>query len=254
MKKRTNRRALYVFLLVTGLYAIIILELQKKIEIRREGTKENFLVQSVAPIEIREKKTYEAEKDVTLIFPCILVFAAIKEGQIDEDYLILVRRGDNISWKKPLEIIRDKDREGFESLSRLMGKTYLTKFLEKEGVNIPKDLGVEAIFQGKGYVLELEKLNELKKKYVPEKYSHLLLSNNVITEGKKDYAEEPRDNNSSWIMPDLRGYTMRDAVLRLSAYTRFIRIEGFGEVEDQEPKPNERLRGEIECVLRGRLK
>lgn len=228
MKRKINRRALFVFLLISALNAIVGFDLLQKMEVKRH----------THSFDLKQGNAKEGQI-VSETFPLVFVSAAIKEKQIPENYLILLRKGGSLYWKKPLEIVLERDKEGLEILSRIMGKAFLTKFLEEEGIRIPKGIDFEALLSGRNYTISEKKLLELYKKYVPEN-GPLLKESPVDTE-----------NESEWIMPDLRGYSMKEAVFLLSRKTTKIKVLGFGEVTYQNPPPKTVVKGDVECVLKG---
>ncbi len=52
-----------------------------------------------------------------------------------------------------------------------------------------------------------------------------------------------------WIMPDLRGRSLRSAVEALDGLGLLIRIKGAGTVKSQYPRPGSRIKRGIECVI-----
>jgi len=242
MKKRMNRRGLFVFLLVTFSYSLIVFDLPKRVVIKRERVHGEALFQGIGGKELSDSKEKMRADDLALSFPAAVVLQAIKDGQIEADSLILSKSGAKISWKKPLEIIREKDREGLKSLSRMIGRTYLVELLEKEGIEVSDDLDLETILL-RSDILEESKLANFCRKYLPEK--------DLVFSGTK--GDKLEEGEAQWVMPDLRGYPMREAVRVLNSHTSRIRVIGMGAVIDQEPAPKEKLVGEVECILRGNI-
>ncbi|MCS7280254.1 MAG: hypothetical protein NZ583_01295 [Desulfobacterota bacterium] len=245
MKKKTNRRALFVFITVTLIYSVLGFDVHRKMELKRTES-EKFRTPTSAEILETHKSRHLSYSisDNPFSFASVLLLCAISEGKIDKDYLILVESGDNMSCKKPLEIIEHKDKEGLKSLFQLLGKTYLLRFLEKEGIEVPKNLNTEDILLGKGYFITKEKIAELYEKYA-----------SVFSAEEERHVEKKEANSSAkhWIMPDLRGYPIREAIYLINQYTTKIKVFGFGEVQDQRPLPYEKVTSETECVLWGTL-
>jgi beta-lactam-binding protein with PASTA domain len=58
---------------------------------------------------------------------------------------------------------------------------------------------------------------------------------------------------SEWRMPNLEGLPIKAAIDKLAAHTSRIKVHGSGFVVDQSPKAFERLKGNSECAIYGRL-
>ena len=195
-----------------------------------------------------------------------IVVYAIKEGLIEKEGLILIRKEgyNNPSWKKPLDILKDKDEEGLKSVSKAIGKKQIFGFLRKEGITHVQDEGMEDVILGKGYGVEKKKLLGLYDRYVTADYQKLFpfyKDGLGVMKGKngfefvraKEAAKEQHDREGTeWMMPNLSNLTIRAAIEKLSAKTAKIRVHGSGNVTDQEPKPFQRISGETECVIYGR--
>ena len=59
--------------------------------------------------------------------------------------------------------------------------------------------------------------------------------------------------DEEWRMPNLAGLPIKLAIDNLAAHTARIKVHGSGVVVDQHPKPFERLKGNPECAIYGRL-
>ena len=59
--------------------------------------------------------------------------------------------------------------------------------------------------------------------------------------------------DEEWRMPNLTGLTIKLAIDNLAGHTARIKVHGSGVVVDQYPKPFERLNGDSECAIYGRL-
>jgi hypothetical protein len=196
-----------------------------------------------------------------------IVCHAIKEGQIEKEGLISAKKGEYNSgtWKKPLDIIKDKDEEGLRNISRTIGKPRLVEFLKRAGITFTRDMTPEEIMGGNGYRVEKTVLLALYRACASTEFDTVFpftLDGLGVTrdgegfalkkvrhgEGIRTHARE----EGEWVMPNLTNLTMRAALEKLTKNTPRIRVHGSGTVTDQQPKPFERLRGETECILYGR--
>jgi hypothetical protein len=208
----------------------------------------------------------EATMEPSLFIAIPIVVYAIKEGLIEREGLIFIKKEgyNSPSWKKPLDILKDKDEEGLRSVSKAIGKKQIYGFLRKEGITHVQDEGMDDIILGKGYGVEKKKLLGLYDRYVTADYQKLFpfYKDGVgVMKGKngfefvraKEAVKEQRDREGTeWMMPNLSNLTIRDAIEKLSAKTAKIRVHGSGNVTDQEPKPFQRISGETECTIYGR--
>lgn len=224
MKRRVNRRALGVYVVVIFVYLGLVLDLQQKLRIERISAKKGLSYQNVAA---REHNMEESD-----IWPVFYEFVKnqLEKGELEGDCLILVRKGDSLQFKKPYEILKERDREGLESLIRLVGKSKFIEFLQKEGIK------VEGLKKVDEVTFQLGKNKEKGE------------SKGLPGEVCRNEAHQVEDE---WVMPDLRNLPMREAISRLSRFTSRIRVFGYGEVLDQHPKPGSRVYGEGDCVLYG---
>jgi hypothetical protein len=210
-------------------------------------------------------------KDGSMVEPSILISLplvsfAVREGLIERDGLIFTKKdGYNSGWKKPLDILKDKDFEGLKNISKSIGKKHSLDFLKKEGITIKKDLNVEDIMFGRGYSVEKEKLIALYSAYASEEYAGLfpfVYRGVGIFRGKsgfdvvrvKDDSRTPQvRDEAEWMMPNLVNLSMKTAVEKLTLHTTKVKVYGNGPVTEQSPKPFERIRGEAECSIYGRM-
>ncbi len=210
---------------------------------------------------VREGST--AEPSLFISFP--IVCYAIKEGLIEKEGLIFIKKGgyNTLSWKKPLDILKDRDEEGLKSISKAIGKKQILGFLKKEGISCADDSGAEDVILGKGYTVEKKRLLALYDKHVSADYQRhfpYCLEGISVSKGKtgfefaraRDTGRETTVNDQEWMMPNLTNLTIRDAIQKLSARTAKIKVHGNGTVTDQEPKPFQKTSGETECVIYGR--
>ena len=195
-----------------------------------------------------------------------LICHAIDAGWIEREGLIAAKReGDNKgTWKRPTDIIRDRDDEGIRSILRAIEKNHVTEFLKREGLEPRDGLTVDDLVAGKGYRMEKKKLVSLYDRYVSDRYKDLFplyFLKAGIKKGKDGFefftaqdspgttvAGEERE----WMMPNLSGLPIRVAIEKLSKYTTRIRVYGGGTVAEQTPRSFERLKGEAECLIQGR--
>lgn len=296
MKKKANRRAFFVCVAVCLLYASVAAKIPDKLSVKRisegqnSGSKSATMmsqgslhktiegVKGVASVETLAVANHISQKAAHCLIPeenriepflfisVPLVCFAMKEGLIEKDGLISAGKDSNgnAMWKKPLDILKDKDEEGLKSLSRAIGTRHMLNFLKKEGITLNKELTGEDIALGKGYFVEKEKLLATYNNHVTEAFSSLLpfvVSGTGIVKHNGNYAfvpmkTEPRSHyakdEQEWLMPNLINLPSRLALERLITYTSKVRIMGSGNISGQYPKPFERIRGEVECIIYGR--
>lgn len=209
----------------------------------------------------------EATMEPSLFIAVPIVLYAIKEGLIDKEGLILTgKEGYNkSSWKKPLDILKDKDEEGLKSVSKAIGKKQIYGFLRREGITHVQDDGMDDVILGRGYGVEKKKLLGLYDRYVSEDYRKLLpfyVDGVGVAKGKSGFEfvkalgaakDRKEKEGAEWMMPNLSNLTIRDAIEKLSTKTAKIKVRGSGNVTDQEPKPFQRVNGDVECVIYGRV-
>ncbi|HME46196.1 MAG TPA: hypothetical protein VKF36_24145 [Syntrophorhabdales bacterium] len=191
---------------------------------------------------------------------------AIKEGWLEREALIFSKKdGQNTLWLKPLDILKQQDESGLKHLVTLIGKNRIKEFLKKEDVDIRGELSPEDIMLGRGYVIEKKKLLSLYDRFVPEECNDLfplVVGQGGVVKDKEGFrivssAEAARmhteKEGEEWRMPNLNGLPIKLAIDNLAVHTARIKVYGSGLVVDQHPKPFERLRGETECAIYGRL-
>jgi hypothetical protein len=195
-----------------------------------------------------------------------IVSSAIQDGLIEKESLILIKKTNNTKadFKKPLEILKDKDEEGLVSIAEFIGKKQLLHLLKKEDISIQDDLELKDIILGKGYTIEKKALITLFDKYVTDEYKSLFpfVYNNVeIKKNAKGFEmvenhERGKIQNpaadAEWIMPNLANLPMKVALEKLALKTSRVRIYGSGVVTDQNPKAFEKIKGEAQCAIYGR--
>jgi hypothetical protein len=215
--------------------------------------------------------TAPVSHDNNVIEPSILISLplisfAIKERLVERDGLIFVRKDgyNEGSWKKPLDILKDKDVEGLKNISRNIGKKHSLEFLKKEGIKTGKDLTVEDIILGKGYTVEKEKIIALYNTFASEDYAGLFpfaykgvgvfkgKNGFEIVKTKDDVKVLRAKEEPEWMMPNLVNLSMKDAIEKLTLHTTKVKVYGSGYVTEQWPKAFERMKTEAECSIQGR--
>jgi len=276
MNKRANRRAFFICTAICLMYVSLALRLPEKLNVKRISDDQRAtpnsmnlsIPKSTPPV---NQTTPDATKDESFIEPSFfisipIVCSAIKEGLIEKDGLIFIKKdsNNNISCKKPIDILKDRDEEGLKSISKIIGKKYSLDFLKKEGITHKKESDMDETILGKGFVLEKQKLLSLYNTYVPEEYSRLfpfIVSGIGIVRGKNSFEFiNAKDNakgnhvreDSEWLMPNLLNLPMKSAIEKLTTHTSKVKVYGSGNVTEQRPKPFERIKGETECVIYGR--
>lgn len=296
MKKKANRRAFFVCVVICLLYASVAAKIPDKLSVKRisEGQNSGSKGMSMASQGNAHKTIEEVEKVVSVkthvaahhisqkaeqrpipeenqIEPSLfisvpLVCFALKEGLIEKDGLISASRdsNSNTTWKKPLDILKDKDEEGLKNLSKAIGTKHMLNFLKKEDITLNKEFSGEDIVLGKGYFVEKKKLLATYNNHVTEDYSRLfpfvvsgtgIVKHNgnytfvhMKTDTKSHYAKDEQE----WLMPNLINLPSKLALEKLITHTSKIKIMGSGNIAEQYPRPFERIRGEAECVIYGR--
>lgn len=196
-----------------------------------------------------------------------LVAYALKQGLIERDGLIFLQKEgyNNVTCKKPIDILRDKDEHGLKVIARLIGKRQSLDLLRKEGVSLDPNIDSERIIAGTGYTLDKDKILSLYEKYVSEDFSDLfpfVWNGIAVTKTKKGFEfsqargvsarERERAEEQEWTMPNVINLTMRAAIEKLAPHTSKIRVYGNGFVVEQTPRAFERTKGETECIIYGR--
>jgi hypothetical protein len=226
-------------------------------------------VQTELPV-ANKKMSYPAPGDdfiePSLFMSLPLVCFAIKEGLIEKEGLIPAGKGScsTISWKKPIDILHDKDEEGLKNISKTIGLKNMVAFLKQEGIILKEGLSAEEIMLGRGYVLEKKKLLSLYNSIVSDKHNRLfpfivngagIVGHNgdfeftaIRDKVKKQHAAD----DEGWLMPNLVNLPIKVAIDKLAIHTAKIKIHGSGIVAEQSPKPFERTSGETECVIYGK--
>ncbi len=278
MNKRAIQKAFFVCAFIGLTYAAMAFNIQDRFAMKRTydvSARSAPKGLSVTIPKIDPKPALHEPviaKDSPSIEPLFLiavpiVAASIKEGLIEKDGLILVKKEDDPSsvyLKKPVDILKDKDKEGMKSLSRIVGKKHIEAFLKKEGVTLPDRSLPFDTMTGKGFSVDKKVLTAMYDKYVSEGFYALLPFTDGGFEVRRhaggfeiSKAGEPRQTRAaqsdiSWTMPNLSGLSMKAALDRVAPRAQKIKIYGYGIVTDQFPKPQEQVKNDTECILYGR--
>ncbi len=104
----------------------------------------------------------------SLLISIPVVCYAIKEGWIEKESLIFGKKDayNNVTWKKPIEILKDHDEDGVRSILNTIGQKRVVEFMRKEGLSLAPELSADDIILGKGYRVDEQRLIALYNKYV----------------------------------------------------------------------------------------
>lgn len=279
MNKRATQKAFFVCVFIGIAYAAMAFNIQEKFVMKRthevapRQTPKNL---SVAVVKTDFKKTMPESiitNDNLTVEPLLLIAipiiaASIIDGHVEKEGLILIRNTENPSspvyLKKPLDILKDKDREGLMSLSKIIGKRQIESLLKKEGVTLPHGLVVSDAIMGQGFKVEKKVLVMMYNKYVSKDLDQFFpFSDGDLEVQKKagiftiNKVGENRQvsktqQETAWTMPNLLGLSMKAALDRITPKSKKIKLYGSGIVIDQHPKPSELVRYDTECILYGR--
>jgi hypothetical protein len=203
----------------------------------------------------------------SLLISIPVVCYAIKEGWIEKEGLIFGKKDayNNVTWKKPIEILKDHDEDGVRSILTTIGQKRVLEFIRKEGLIPPSELSADNVILGKGYRVDEEKLIAMYNKYVGTTCDELfpfsvrdiaIVKGKYgfeIARGKERLKDDKKTAETEWMMPNLANLPIRLAIGKLSAYTGRIKVYGNGHVVSQSPRAFERLKGEQECIIQGRV-
>ncbi len=203
----------------------------------------------------------------SLLISVPIVCYAIKEGWIEKEGLIFGKKDayNNVIWKKPVEILKDHDEDGVRSILNTIGQKRVSDFLRKEGLSLSSELSADDVILGKGYRVDEEKLIVMYNKHVGTMCDGLFpfssreiaivkgKSGFMITRGERGLQDGRKIAEAEWMMPNLASLPMRLAIGKLSAHTGRIKVYGNGHIVSQSPRAFERLKGEQECVIQGRV-
>ncbi len=279
MNKQATRKAFIVCAFIGLMYAGIAFNVQDRISMKRTSGPPaakaprslSIAAPQAKPGPITQKKALIADSStgiepVFLIAVPVIAFA-IRENLLEKDGMIVVQKdeGDasSVYLKKPLDILKDKDKNGLKAISRIVGKKNIEVFLIRQGVKIPdKSLSVDSI-TGIGYSIDRNLLVNMYNQYVGEGFASLMpyasggfevsRKNNgfQINAVRNEKGLENVEAGPAFSMPDLSGLSMKAALDRISSKAE-VTIYGSGTVVDQSPKPRERVEKDTRCILYGR--
>ena len=268
MNKQAIRKAFFVCASIGVVYAALAFNIQDRFSMKRtfnSPVRKAPKSLSVAVANARDAVTPQgtAITSSSSIEPSSLITVpiiayAIREGLIEKDGMILVKKTDdasNVYLKKPFDILKDKDPDGLKTLSRIIGKKNIETFLNREGIKLPdRSLPFDAM-AGTGYSIEKNALVALYNKYVGEGFDPLMpyvAGGFDIGKVREDRQAQTAQDGSTWTMPNLTGLSMKAALDKISSRTEAVKIHGSGVVADQYPKPQEKVQKETRCILYGR--
>lgn len=279
MNKQAIRKAFIVCTLIGLTYAGIALNVQDRISMKRTSgplaakapRSLSIAAPQAKPDPVPGKKALVADSSAG-IEPAFLIAVpvvayAIHENLLEKDGMVVVQKSEDdpssVYLKKPLDILRDKDKNGLKAISRIIGKKNIEVFLTRQGVKIPdRSLSVDSI-TGIGYSIDRNLLVSMYNQYVGEGFASLMpyasggfevsRKNNgfQINAVRNEKNPENAEASSAFSMPDLSGLSVKAALDRISSKAE-VKIYGSGIVVDQFPKPREKVEKETRCVLYGR--
>jgi len=276
MNKRANRKAFFILLCIGLMYLSTAFNVMEKFSMKRTrnahtaatpaGFSGTLPEQVVVTGPVTPATTTGPAIEPTLFVAIPIVSSAIQDGLIEKEGLILIKRANNAraDFKKPLDILKDKDEEGLVNVAEFIGKKQLLHLLKKEGISVQDDLELKDIILGKGYTIEKKTLIAFFGKYVSDEYNSLfpfVFNSMEITKDVKGFEiaenrERAKVQNSAadaeWIMPNLANLPMKAALEKLALKTSRVKIYGSGIVTDQNPKAFEKVKGESQCAIYGR--
>jgi len=248
---------------------VIPVSATEEVQAKQTETKEVKARQAELPVINKKTPCVVSGDDCiepSLFMSIPLVCFAVKEGLIEKQGLIQAgKNGYGIaSWKKPIDILSDKDEQGLRNISKTIGIKHTLSFLKQEGIMLKEGLSAEEILLGKGYVLEKKKLLSLYSRVVSDEYNSLFPFSDhgtgiVRRNGQFEFtvmsAKEKKQHaveDGGWLMPNLVNLPIKVAIDKLAIHTAKIKIHGSGIVAEQYPKPFERTSGEVGCIIYGK--
>lgn len=220
---------------------------------------------------VNEETDYAVNKndsiEPSLFISLPLVCLAIKEKKIDKNSLIMsgMDKQNVPQWKKPVDILSDKDEEGLKNISKKIGDKDLYAFLKTAGISLKEELSAEAIMLGKGFVVEKKKLLLLYNNIVSDDYKDLFpfIIDRIMIDGragnfefvytKRKDRKKDKIVQNEWVMPNVTKLPIRIALDKLTVHTAKIKVYGSGIVVEQFPRPFEKIIGETECIIYGKI-
>ncbi len=276
MNKKANRKAFFILVCIGLMYISMAFNLTDKFTMKRTVSEHTAAPQSLnvaipAAREVAASPVRNVSPEHTAIEPSIfiaipIVLSAIKEGLIEKEGLILIKGETNArtDFKKPFDILKDKDEEGLASIAGIIGKKQLLHLLKKDGIVIKDDVELNDIILGKGYTIEKKALLAGFDNHATDEHKDLfpfMFNGLEIAKTSKGFeiAETGRHTKINspvaeieWVMPNLINLPIKGALEKVSTRTSRIKLMGSGIVTDQQPKPYEKVRGDIDCTIYGR--
>lgn len=293
MNKKSRKRAFFVYVVICLLYLCVTFRLAEKVSMERTTDEfKNLSKGTILPVAVAEAEermppgekaelepvpvppiqtdasphSTEGSVEPSLLISIPFICHAIKEGWLEREGLIFTKKDayNNVSWKKPVEILTDHDEEGIQNILTTIGKKRVVEFMRKEGIGAGLSLTAEELILGKGYSVDAGTLVSLYDRYVSVGYDDLFPfslkhagimktpSGFRLTKGTNVAKESRKAVEAEWLMPNLTNLPMRVAIQKLSVHTSKIKVYGTGYVMNQSPRALERLKGEWQCTIQGR--
>lgn len=275
MNKRANRKAFFILLCIGLMYLSMAFNVKEKFSMKRTLNTHTTATPAGFGGTIPERMAVTGHSTPPATAPAIepalfvaipIVSSAIQDGLIEKEGIILIRKANNAKadFKKPFDILKDKDEEGLVTIAEIIGKKQLRRLLKKENISVRDDLELSDMILGKGYTIEKKTLITLFDKYVTDEYKSLfpfVCNTMEITKNAKGFEmAEARERSKiesqtadvEWIMPNLADLPMKAALEKLALKTSRVKIYGSGVVANQNPKALEKVKGEAQCVIYGR--
>ncbi len=185
MNKRANRKAFFILLCVGILYMSIAFDFTDRFSMRRTREARAGVTHQGFAVSIPDSAAKRVDPVLSVDSPAIepallislpLIASAIKDGLLDKDGLILVKRDNDgrADFKRLFELLRDKDEEGLRSVGAMVGKKQLVHLLKRDGIEVGDRLEAGEIMTGKGYVVERATLIAFYNHRVGGEYENLL--------------------------------------------------------------------------------
>jgi hypothetical protein len=275
MNKRANRKAFLILLCIGLMYLSTAFNVTEKFSMKRTLNTHTAATPAgfggTIPERVAVTGPFAPSKTDPAIEPALfvavpIVLSAIQDGLVEREGLVLIKKENNTKsdFKKPFDILKDKDEEGLVSIAKIIGKKQLLHLLKKEDISVQDDLELRDIILGKGYTVEKKTLLALFNKYVTDEYKSLFpfvcnnmeIANNTkgfeMAEARERTRVQGPTADAEWIMPNLAELSMKAALEKLASKTSRIKIYGSGVVTDQNPKALEKIKGDAQCAIYGR--
>lgn len=294
MNKKSRKRAFFVYVIICLIYICVAFRLTEKVSMQRttdvqaapsrgmmvpapgesndvsEPRVETVKEPTPEPVrpttQIESVAGEQSAMEPSLLISIPVICYAIKEGWVEKEGLIFSKKDayNNVSWKKPIEILKDHDEDGIRNILNTIGNKRVLEFIRREGITAGTGLSAEDIILGRGYTVDRQKLVALYDVYVSKGYDELFpfsvqqggmvksASGFQLRQGRELPKEAHKAAETEWMMPNLTNLPIKVAVEKLSTHTSRIKVYGNGYVMSQSPRALERLKGERECTIQGR--